>query len=372
MLLTGRTVRKKSLESSTVGMVEKRKSEPFANDAAAKGFNSRRRWLFRLICVTLPLFLLAVGSVMILARNEWIVWDERGLRFQQPPLLLKEPGWKKTGHVYLFDPILGWRNRPSWKATTNGKPLTINSLGLRGPECNLDKHADCFRVLALGDSFGWGYGVGDEEVFSSVLQQKCSTQFEQPVEVLNASVSGWGTDQQYLYLKNEGVHFQPDLVVLLFFPVNDIENNSHSSQYGMNKPMFWSRRLRDPKPVAKPGGLKSTKRYTGNPVKLTIAIVEAMADECNAIDSELLVLKFGEYLFPGNEAMRESSQMLAESIDSIGEDVTFIDLDEMYQAQSISSARLISGNDDGHWNAFGHQFTADVIFDFLEQRVALK
>ncbi|MFC1836174.1 SGNH/GDSL hydrolase family protein [Thermodesulfobacteriota bacterium] len=46
------------------------------------------------------------------------------------------------------------------------------------------------------------------------------------VEVINLGVGGYGTIQQYLYLKEEGLKHKPDLVILVFCYGNDIRNNS--------------------------------------------------------------------------------------------------------------------------------------------------
>lgn len=345
-------------------------SEVDVPDVRASRISKRRVWLFRGICIAGPAVVLVLVGWFILVRREYIVFDAAGIHFQRPPILLQEPGWEKTGHVYLYDARLGWKNRPGWVAETNGKALSFNSLGLRGPKCTLEKPEKTYRVLALGDSYGWGYGVGDDEVFSAVMQKNSDRLGSKRLEILNASVSGWGTDQQYLYLVNEGVKFQPDLVVLLFFPVNDIENNRNSSQYGMNKPMFSSRALRDPGPVPKPGSSMKVRSYDGDPVKLTLAIIKGIARQCVEIGAELVVVKFGEMLHPGDEAMRQSSLVMGRRIAALGKSVSYIDLDAYYVENGITAHSVLRGNDDGHWNALGHRITAEVLLDYLESNVA--
>ena len=56
-------------------------------------------------------------------------------------------------------------------------------------------------------------------------------------EVINTSVSGYGTDQQYLYLKERGIAYRPDVVLLLFY-ANDFANNNAAEQYSYYKPYF--------------------------------------------------------------------------------------------------------------------------------------
>ena len=134
---------------------------------------------------------------MLMVRQEWLIRDEEtgGWRFQRPPLYIQEPGHEHTGHKYLYDSQLGWRNIPGWSATTNGQPLTINSKGLRDREYAYERAADVGRILVLGDSYAWGYGVADDEVFTEVLEAKLAAD-ERRWEVINTGVSGWGTDQE--------------------------------------------------------------------------------------------------------------------------------------------------------------------------------
>jgi hypothetical protein len=62
------------------------------------------------------------------------------------------------------------------------------------------------------------------------------------VEVINAGVSGWGTDQQLLWLREEGRRYAPDMIVLAFYPGNDFMNNHMALEYanfgGVRKPWF--------------------------------------------------------------------------------------------------------------------------------------
>ena len=105
-------------------------------------------------------------------------------------MYLYEEGYQVTGHRYLYDPLLGWRNIPRWEATTFGRQLTINSKGLRDREYPFDKPGGTKRILVLGDSYVWGYGVADDEIFTVYLEERLAGS-SPPWEVLNSGVSGW-------------------------------------------------------------------------------------------------------------------------------------------------------------------------------------
>jgi len=69
-------------------------------------------------------------------------------------------------------------------------------------------------LVVLGDSFAWGFGVEDEQMFTRIVERES----DPPVELVNLGVSGYGTDQQYLLWLELGQRFQPDRVLILVTP----------------------------------------------------------------------------------------------------------------------------------------------------------
>jgi len=57
-------------------------------------------------------------------------------------------------------------------------------------------------------------------------------------ELINGGVSGYGTDQEYLFYLREGQKFEVDEVVLAFTLYNDVANNLSPKQYSYLKPYF--------------------------------------------------------------------------------------------------------------------------------------
>lgn len=136
-----------------------------------------------------------------------------------------------------YHPLMGWVNKPNYHdVVTVTRDFTFfvthNSRGLRGSEHEYARVPGKYRILVLGDSFAWGFGVRDNEVFSQVLES-----LSPDVEVINMGVSGYGTDQELLLYTEEGYKYQPDLVILAFFS-NDLDEISSSISYGYPKPFF--------------------------------------------------------------------------------------------------------------------------------------
>ena len=143
-----------------------------------------------------------------------------------------------------FDPLLGWRKIPNFHGTHVQDEYTIverfNSKGLRGPEYPYKKPAGEYRILVLGDSFAEGYTVEFEELCSELLKQKLNTGLNKRVQVINAGTGGYSTDQELLFLRTEGVKYEPDLVIVLYCE-NDAPMNVKSVYYTMGrgqKPLF--------------------------------------------------------------------------------------------------------------------------------------
>ncbi len=101
--------------------------------------------------------------------------------------------------------------------------ITIGSKHLRSnQESSYDKSAGTYRILCLGDSILFGYGVNNNETFSHYLE-KLLNKFSNGLryEVLNASAPGWGPVEYLLFLQNEGFKYQPDMIVTTKF-VDDL------------------------------------------------------------------------------------------------------------------------------------------------------
>ncbi|HEY6085440.1 MAG TPA: GDSL-type esterase/lipase family protein [Nitrospira sp.] len=116
------------------------------------------------------------------------------------------------------------------------QPVKINEEGFRDlPHAN-EKPAGVVRVLGLGDSFMFGWGVPEDETFLKQLERRLDARIDRSVESINAGVPGWGLNQYYLFLKRRGLQWSPDIVVLAYF-VDDLsgpiqESIPPATQYG--------------------------------------------------------------------------------------------------------------------------------------------
>lgn len=136
-----------------------------------------------------------------------------------------------------FDRDLGWRNRPSTRARIAAQrfsyEVTLNERGERGPLRPYAKPAGVKRVVVLGDSTSWGWGVDDEAMWTRLIERELGSR----VELINLAVPGYGTDQELWVFEAQGRKYEPDLV-LLGFVHNDTISNRFPLMQGMNKPVY--------------------------------------------------------------------------------------------------------------------------------------
>jgi hypothetical protein len=91
--------------------------------------------------------------------------------------------------------------------------------GLRGPHA---RGPGELRILGLGDSFTMGFGVEADETFLSVLQRHLTRRGPRTVEVINAGVPGYNPFNSYRYLVDDGLAFDPAIVVLQLWAGDDL------------------------------------------------------------------------------------------------------------------------------------------------------
>jgi len=185
-----------------------------ATDARPAALRHRRyRWAQRL-----GLAVLGVGSAAVALEAGLRVFDpgrygelEERERFSTEVLMRGDDG------------VL--RLRPGAETTFLGHRVTVGNHGLRNPPVQVPKPADVYRIVVLGDSVPFGWGVAEAEAFPRVLERDLQREPRpdgKRVEVVNAGIPGFGLVEEYLWLRDHGLAFGPDLVLHCVI-ANDID-----------------------------------------------------------------------------------------------------------------------------------------------------
>ncbi len=128
------------------------------------------------------------------------------------------------------------QNRPNMKYIHRSKDghfdFVINNKGFRN-EADIDypKKKGETRLLCIGDSHTLGYEVKQSQVFTTVIEDLYEKKHKSnQITAINRGISGTGTAEQLVFLKNEGFKYDPDYVVLGFSD-NDFRDNRISRLY---------------------------------------------------------------------------------------------------------------------------------------------
>src|ERR1051326_3381618 len=166
-------------------------------------------------------------------------------------LVLVEIGLRLIGfsypEFYVSDAKRGYSLRPNmegWYRKEGKAYVRINSDGLRDREHSKIKPPNTFRIAVLGDSFVEALQVPFEESFCHVVEQQlrnCPVMAGRGVEVINFGVSGYGTAQELITLRNQVWQYSPDLILLAVTTNNDISDNSQALKKTNQIPYFVGR-----------------------------------------------------------------------------------------------------------------------------------
>jgi hypothetical protein len=182
-----------------------------------------RQWLLNFSIAFLPTVILLVlievvfravlfyGDVKILNAFKNIGQESR-LRDITKPVALRHMIRHSDNPRIIYELI------PDISVQFMNKSVTINSHGFRGPDYNTVKGDKTIRIVGLGDSLMFGWGVGDDEHYFALVSQYLnqSSPHGYKWEIINTAVPGYNTAMEVETLKARGLQYDPDLVIIGF------------------------------------------------------------------------------------------------------------------------------------------------------------
>jgi len=305
---------------------------------------------------------------------------------------------------WKYDSLLGWVHQPGQEGIFETPQfrtvVRINENGLRDRGHSYERQNDIERILVLGDSFAWGYGVEESERFSQLLEKSLD------VEVINAGVSGYSTDQELLWYRNEGIKYETDLVILVIAG-NDVGDNDRqlvNTIYYKPKFVLEEGHLVAkgyPVPKTSPQGrfiyslsqrsalayflvqryfdslsfyreIKVNSDHANSPesdvnaerepFKLTIALIDEMRNIAESRKAKFMIVTTDSWW---NHPSGATYKDFVITMQSAG----FLVLDVESMPGFDPEEMLIP--DDGHWNQSGHEFVAEKIKALIESNQLL-
>jgi hypothetical protein len=144
------------------------------------------------------------------------------------------------------DREIGWRFTPGreyWFFGENDHAITgrINAMGWRDRERTLEKPARTYRIAVLGDSYVEAFQVEEDSTFVArgerALKRAHPPGYDD-VEVLNFGRSGMSPAEESIVLERDVIPCEPDEVLLLFTPHNDIADVNPATAADACRPFF--------------------------------------------------------------------------------------------------------------------------------------
>jgi lysophospholipase L1-like esterase len=305
---------------------------------------------------------------------------------------------------------LGWfhqKNRHAVlkKGRTLEVELTTNNWGFRGlRDYEMRRPEHTKRVMVLGDSFVFGWGVRDQEVLTAQMESQV-----QNLEALNLGVAGYGIDQIYISFQKLGLEFRPDYVFIGIYQEDFWRATRAFTDAGYAKPYFSvtdsEQLVLHNVPVPEPKQMRVgqfpqvvhrpwveralwqsalyrvTKKMLARLGKdigiidpslddewfLGRAILHELIAEIHSIDAEPVIL-----IVPPKEWFKNTKPTsLQKSLKRFAEreHVPLIDLTPVF-AEAASQTELTDYyiKDEWHWTVKGHELVANLLLSYLREQ----
>jgi hypothetical protein len=164
-------------------------------------------------------------------------------------LFIAEIALRISGYTYpvfyTTDTVRGYALQPGasgWYRKEGASYVRINDEGLRDRDHAKQKPPGTLRIALIGDSFAEALQVPLEDAFWVVMEERLqgcrAFNGGKRVEVINFGVSGYGTAQELLTLRERAWDYAPDIVLLAMTTNNDITDNLRALKKTEEIPYF--------------------------------------------------------------------------------------------------------------------------------------
>jgi lysophospholipase L1-like esterase len=141
------------------------------------------------------------------------------IRFEQNLEIRNDSANELLERLIENDSELFWRLAPNLTFSDRSKPfpgVVSNAQRLRERKViPAEKPAGQIRILFVGDSCIFGFGVQEHEAIPAYLETGIARRFPgADVECINAGVPGYSLFQSWRYLETAGFDLNPDLIIL--------------------------------------------------------------------------------------------------------------------------------------------------------------
>lgn len=277
---------------------------------------------------------------------------------------------------WTADPSLDSYDMPHNEERTSFK-VTTDENGLREPIHPVDKRPGTHRVMTLGCSTTFGWGVANDESYPARLETLTRASGHKDTEIINGGQPGYSSFQGRLLWDDTLQHYSPDVVVIGY-----VVQDARKAAYSDRSQAILQREHR----FMKQNLLHRSRVYIG--LQSLIGGVQIEAKEVGPNDSG------GVYRIPPADFVA-NLRWFVDAAEDVGatpvlfgyplertgytaehrrilkaaaEELDVLYLDPQPQMeQATRSAQLYFSRDRGHANAAGNALIAEWVHDFLDK-----
>jgi hypothetical protein len=215
------------------------------------------------------------------------------------------------------NPAIGHEHTPGAHARLMGVDVAISSQGLRDREFPPAPPPGRTRILMLGDSLTFGWGVPADKTYAKRLEAMLQ-QAGHDAEVVNTGVGNYNTEMEVAYFLERGAQLQPHYVVLNYF-INDAEptprDRSNVLTRNLRALVYFASRADMALRLANVGGHKDWRSYYESlydqeGVGRVSAAIGRLADYCRRHGIRLLIANQPELRDPKDYAFTRVEEIV--------------------------------------------------------------
>jgi D-alanyl-lipoteichoic acid acyltransferase DltB (MBOAT superfamily) len=283
----------------------------------------------------------------------------------------KPPNWDRCWALHPIDDCPDYEFLPNKRVMFKGAMLTTNRWGMRDRDCEKRKPPGTYRIAITGASHEMGTGVGDNDVFDNVVEDRLNRESAAGdsirYEILNFSVAGYGPVQRLVDLDRRVFEFEFD--ALMFMAIDDfywvVKDLIDAAQGGLPVPYEHLRTvMRDAGLDRHTSYAEGVKKLNPQREELLRWVYAEVVQRCK----DRGVVPMAAYI-PHSKRIKPEEHAVVVRQMELARDAGFvvIDLTDAYEGADYPGLWIAPW--DSHPNAVAHRLLADDLYDELRDRM---
>jgi hypothetical protein len=305
-------------------------------------------------------------------------YEELNEKSLQSGPFLRDPVPRRSSQAVDFGDMIQQRGDlleheliPNWKGTWWGATISVNRWGMRDRDRSLVKPAGTVRIAVVGSSLVMGFGVGDDQTFTRLLEDRLNADAAPGgprYEVLNFGVGRYSPLHRRLQIEHKVLPFRPDLIV--YFAHQD---ELYTSAKRLGPAAYHGLDLEDSclEAIVRGAGIEDRSssamlqlRIEQHPAEILDCVYRGMAEAGRSIDASLLYV----YLpIPGDHDLPFDPRLCLPMAQAAGLEA----MDLSGWEGDREPAEVLLNSLDHHANALGHRLLADALEPLLRERLGI-